>query len=199
MNIDQVNEFFGDMDLFLIDWVLKGRVPKNGHLLDAGSGMGRNLTYFLNTCWSVTAIDKKSSEIDLLNYTTEQLGRGKVGQVGDVHDLPFENSYFDFIICIRVLHFAENQESFFRMLEELHRVLSQDGQLFVSMASCLSNSFATTPLSDGKLTFPNGKTRFVLNPVLLSEISKTWNHLEDPRTVIFGEQMEETTLIMKPI
>ena len=34
--------------MFLMDWILKGKVPFGAKILDAGSGVGRNLSYFLN-------------------------------------------------------------------------------------------------------------------------------------------------------
>ncbi|MFF0830953.1 hypothetical protein ACFYU8_29590 [Brevibacillus sp. NPDC003359] len=40
-------EQFGDMDIYLFDQLLKGRVTKDMRILDAGCGSGRNLVYFL--------------------------------------------------------------------------------------------------------------------------------------------------------
>lgn len=199
MYIDEVNDFFGDLDLYLLDWILKGKVQNRGRILDAGAGTGRNLTYFLNDKWKVNAIDKSSSDIDLLNFTTNQLGYGDIGETGDLHELRFEDDYFDFIICSRVLHFAASELSFFKMLDELYRVLKKRGQLYLSMASEMSSSIATSQSPVGKTCFPGGKGRFVLNQHLLSEIDKKWQQETDPRTVIIGKESEETTLIMRPI
>lgn len=48
--------------------------------------------------------------------------------VGDIHNLPFENSSQDSIICIAVLEHVENP---IKAFEEMYRVLKPGGYLFV--------------------------------------------------------------------
>ena len=42
-----IREEFGDIDIYLFDQLLKGRLDASMSLLDAGCGGGRNLYYFL--------------------------------------------------------------------------------------------------------------------------------------------------------
>ena len=42
-----LRQHFGDVDVYLFDQLLRGRVPDGATVLDAGCGGGRNLVYFL--------------------------------------------------------------------------------------------------------------------------------------------------------
>ncbi len=196
--MDEVNDYFGDIDLFLLDWILKGGISQGAKILDAGSGSGRNLVYFLNENFHVRALDKNQSEIDLLNYSSKSLGFDEIGIVGDIENLPFIENDFDFVICSRVLHFADNVESFWKMMGELKRVLKPGGVLYLSIASSMSKSFDSEISNNGRMTFPDGSERFVLTPVILSNLDGDWTHKAIPRTVIFHDTHEETTLIITP-
>lgn len=197
--MDEVNDYFGDIDLFLLDWILKGGIAQGANILDAGSGSGRNLVYFLNENFHVRALDKNQSEIDLLNYSSTSLGFGEIGIVGDIESLPYQSDNFDFVICSRVLHFADNIDSFWKMMGELKRVLTPGGVLYLSMASSIGMRLDSEISKNGRMTFPDGSVRFVLTPEILSKLDADWTHKAIPRTVIFHETHEETTLIITPV
>ena len=61
MKIEHINNFFGDMDLYLIDAILKGEIPGTGSVLDLGCGAGRNAVYFLNQGFEYTGVDSDES------------------------------------------------------------------------------------------------------------------------------------------
>ena len=42
-----LQEQFGQIDIYLFDQLLRGRIPPGSRILDAGCGSGRNLVYFL--------------------------------------------------------------------------------------------------------------------------------------------------------
>ena len=48
---------FGQIDIYLFDQLLKGRVTARDRVLDAGCGSGRNLFYLLKMGCQVSAID----------------------------------------------------------------------------------------------------------------------------------------------
>ena len=50
--------------------------------------------------------------------------------VGDMHKLPFEDNYFDFVYSSLAIHYSENPESVYK---EIYRVLKKDGQLLFSV------------------------------------------------------------------
>lgn len=198
MQIDQINDFLGDLDLFLMDWILKGKVPFGSKILDAGSGVGRNLSYFLNGNFEVHAIDRNHKEIELLNFVAQKSFNRKPGKEADLLHIPFEDQQFDFIICSRVLHFADDEKAFRKMTSELFRVLKPSGCLYVSMASSLSERVPLEMASENKMLFPDGKARFLLTEELLDAFEVNWENQMVPRTVIHGQEHEETTLILRP-
>lgn len=186
------------MDLHLLDLILKGKVSPSAHVLDAGCGSGRNSIYFLNQGFDVQTIDKNSSDISAINFLSRNLIQGQVGVQGDISNLPFEDASFDFIICSRVLHFANSRKEFFQMLSELKRVLKPKGLLYVSMASQIGFDMDFRNVGEGKFQFPDGSTRFSLTKKLLDQISQNWVNEELPRTVLFGNEHAETTLVLRP-
>ncbi len=48
---------FGNIDIYLFDQLLKGRITPEMHVLDAGCGRGRNLRYLLQEGYSVYGVD----------------------------------------------------------------------------------------------------------------------------------------------
>ncbi len=58
-----LQEWFGGIDIYLFDQLLKGRLTSSTRLLDAGCGGGRNLIYFLRTGYDVYGVDESSRSI----------------------------------------------------------------------------------------------------------------------------------------
>ena len=57
MNIQELNKLFGNVDLLVLDQILKGRYPEESNILDVGCGEGRNLPFFLQGAFIVNGID----------------------------------------------------------------------------------------------------------------------------------------------
>ena len=72
--IEEINNFFGDMDLFLIDQVLKGRLNNSMNVLDVGFGLGRNLVHFIQEGYDVYGIDKDKSAVDFFKASLSGIG-----------------------------------------------------------------------------------------------------------------------------
>lgn len=197
VDIAEINNKIGDIDLFLLDLILKGRVQEDIKILDAGCGSGRNLFYFLRQGFDVRGIDKSESEVRAANFQSRRLGCGDVCSVGALNSLPFQSNSFDFIICSRVLHFSESSEDFNAQLVELMRVLSPRGLLYLSMASMIGMERKVKKVDEAKHQFPDGSIRFMLSVEMLTEIEKHWSHVVEPRTVNFNGQHAETTLVLE--
>ena len=196
VNPTDINNEIGDIDLFLLDLILKGKVPKGMKILDAGCGSGRNLFYFLKQGYEVSGIDSNGSEVKATNFLSRNLGRNEVCSRGLLTNLPFEDEEFDFIICSRVLHFAKSQDEYNRMFTELSRVLSSTGLLYLSMDSMIGLESKVREVDQHRHQFPDGSMRFLLSEEKLSYIKNDWLHLIDPRTVNFNGQHAETTLVL---
>ena len=136
MHFKDLNKAVGNLDLYLLDQILKGRFEGRKTILDAGCGEGRNLPYFVQNDFSVYGIDldPKAVLMAMMTYKTVPKERWSAG---DIEDLPWENHFFDAIICSAVLHFARDHDHFHQMMIELLRVLKKGGLLFIRAATTI--------------------------------------------------------------
>ncbi|MCP4457818.1 MAG: class I SAM-dependent methyltransferase [Cytophagales bacterium] len=199
MNTADINNEIGDIDLFLLDLILKGKVTNGMKILDAGCGSGRNLFYFLRQGFDVKGIDTNESEVKAANFLSRSLGRGDVCSQSSLISLPFDSDSFDFIVCSRVLHFAESPAQFSEMLNEMARVLTPVGLLYLSMDSMIGMEKSVKKNDDSTHQFPDGSIRFMLTENEVAEINKNWSHFIDPRTINYNSRHAETTLVLSPI
>ena len=58
-----LQEWFGGIDIYLFDQLLKRRLVAGMRVLDAGCGTGRNLTYFLRSGFEVFGVDESEQAI----------------------------------------------------------------------------------------------------------------------------------------
>ena len=58
-----LQEWFGGIDIYLFDQLLKGRFVPGMRVLDAGCGSGRNLIYFLRSGYEVFGVDESEQAI----------------------------------------------------------------------------------------------------------------------------------------
>ena len=53
----------GQIDIYLFDQIVKGRIAEGDTILDAGCGHGRNLVYFLRSGFNVLAADSDPDSV----------------------------------------------------------------------------------------------------------------------------------------
>src|SRR6185295_15437999 len=58
-----LQEWFGGIDIYLFDQLLKKRITPGMRILDAGCGSGRNLIYFLKSGYEVFGVDQSEEAI----------------------------------------------------------------------------------------------------------------------------------------
>jgi tellurite methyltransferase len=58
-----LQEWFGGIDIYIFDQLLKGRFVPGMRVLDAGCGSGRNLVYFLRSGYEVFGVDESPEAI----------------------------------------------------------------------------------------------------------------------------------------
>ena len=58
-----LQEWFGSIDIYLFDQLLKGHITPQMKVLDAGCGGGRNLIYLLRSGFDVFGVDQSSESI----------------------------------------------------------------------------------------------------------------------------------------
>ncbi len=168
--VNNLREEFGDIDIYLFDQLLKGRIDNSKRILDAGCGAGRNLTYFLKNGFDIYAIEKNYDAIErvknLAREMAPQLPRENF-KLGAVEDIPFADNEFDIVISNAVLHFAANKQHFDEMLFSMWRVLKDGGFLFVRLASIIGIENEVKPLGSGRYLIPDGSERYLVDQQML--------------------------------
>jgi len=102
---------FGQIDIYLFDQLLKGRITPTDRVLDAGCGSGRNIYYLMKMGCAVSAVDANpdavAGVIELAAELHTSLPAGHF-RVEPVESLSFADASFDVVISSAVLHFAKD-------------------------------------------------------------------------------------------
>jgi ubiquinone/menaquinone biosynthesis C-methylase UbiE len=199
MSLIQLKDQIGNMDIYLLDQILKERYLKDQIILDAGCGSGRNIKWFYNNFYTIFGIDNNANKIDELRKQYNK--QSDNFKVNSVENLSFENDSFHHIICNAVLHFAKNEDHFFNMFSELTRVLKSKGSLFIRMASIIGIEDKVIHLGNGVYTLPDKTKRFLLTKSLLDKITKKYylSFLEPLKTVNVNDKRCMTTLVLQKL
>lgn len=195
-------ELFGDIDIYLFDQLLKGRISEDMRILDAGCGFGRNLTYFLRSGFDIYAVDRSEEAIEAVREQGERWVKGwnaERARIESIEKMSFANDSFDFVICNAVLHFAVNEAHFHQMVHELWRVLRPGGMLFVRLASSIGIEKRLESLGDCRFKLPDGSIRFLVDEErLVRTTEKLQGMLVEPiKTVNVSNQRCMTTWCIK--
>lgn len=195
MNSKELKQEIGNIDIYLLDQILKERFNSTDKILDAGCGSGRNLQYFSNHNFDIYGIDSNEDRIKSL----KKLNNNKNFKVAKLESIPFNKEYFDYIICNAVLHFANNEIRFFKMFSELFRVLKTNGTLFIRMTSNFGIENLVSEIENGVYNIPDGSTRFLLTNAILDKLKNKYNFefIEPLKTVNVNNLRSMSTLVLK--
>ena len=173
-----LQQSFGNIDIYLFDQLLKGTYDNCRKVLDAGCGGGRNLVYFLRNGFDIYAVDPNAEAIE----TVKQLAVALAPALpltnfarAPAESLPFEEGHFDLVISNAVLHFANSQDHFERMLFSMWRVLKPGGYFFARLASDIGLEALVIPTGNGRYLLPDGSERFLVNEQMLMHYTRLLN------------------------
>lgn len=202
MTYQELNHELGNIDIYLLDAVLKGHFAPGMRILDAGCGEGRNLHWFIKNNYDVWACDSNPSAIRMLQYVARSLNAQFDKNrfiVSGVEELPYPDQMFDAIICNAVLHFAKDEAHFLRMWSQLYRALKPEGILFVRLASSFGIEEGCEEISDGKFQLPDGSLRFLLKQELLDKLLEEFpcQFVEPLKSVLVHNARSMTTLVLR--
>jgi len=194
MNYQKIVEVIGNVDIYVIDQILKQRYLPTHKILDAGCGSGRNLKWFYNNTFDVSGID-----LDAERITEAKKSYPKSSEnfsIGSVDHLPYTETSFDHIICCAVLHFAQSETHFTAMFSELVRVLKPNGTLLVRMASNIGLDGKAPFVQDG-LSNQNGT--YYLTRARIAELLENYclELLEPIKTTNVQDIRAMTTLVLQ--
>ncbi len=197
MTDSDLKNILGNLDIYLLDQIVKGRYSKEDKILDAGCGSGRNMYWFYDNQFNIWAMDNDLANIKLV----KEIYPGSSDQfiVSELDEMPYTNGEFNHIICNAVLHFARNEKHFIGMMAEMLRVLKVHGSIFLRMASNIGIEELVVSEENGIFSIPDGTQRFLLTRELLDSIMAKFNltFLEPVKTTNVHDVRCMTTLVLQ--
>ena len=193
---------FGEIDIYVFDQLLKGRIRPGDHVLDAGCGSGRNLIYLLNAGIDVWAVDANPHAIvearELATRLAPDVLLDRFLQA-PIESMPWPDGHFSVVLCSAVLHFATGHEQFAAMLREMWRVLRPGGMLFVRLASSIGLEDRVEARGGGRFGLPDGTERYLVDEAgLLDWTDRLGGRLLDPlKTTVVQDQRSMTTWVAR--
>lgn len=184
MTSGSLREWFGNIDIYLFDQMLRERIRPEMSILDAGCGGGRNLVYFLRSGFTVHAVDSVPEAIASVRALATRLAPSLPAEnfrVEPVEAMSFPNESFDVVLSSAVLHFARDEAQFHAMLREMWRVLRPGGFFFARLASSIGIEQRIHPLKNRRYRSPDGSNCFLVDEeMLLSLTAELGGTLADP-------------------
>jgi tellurite methyltransferase len=194
-----------DTDIYLIDQIMKQQFDPSVRVLDAGSGYGRNLWYFVHRGHEVCANDISEDDIKYLRSKAREINPDQPDEnfrVEAIENSSFSDEHFGLIICNAVLHFSKDTAHFNSIMNQLWRMLAQEGTLFIRLASSIGIESRIQPLvQERHYLLPDGTKRFLIDETLLLRTTHRLGakFLEPIKTVnVQNERCMTTWVIGKP-
>ncbi len=202
MTYQEINQAIGNIDIYLLDQILKGRFIPPARVLDAGCGEGRNLTYFIRNGFDVWGVDTNPSAIRMMQMMGKSLHPSFDAEklmVSDVADMPFPPESFDVVISSAVLHFASDEANFNDMFREIARVLKPGSILFARLATTYGVENNLEPLGNHWHKMKDGNELFLPSREMLHETCQklSFNYLEPFKTVVVEDIRSMAVLVLQ--
>jgi tellurite methyltransferase len=193
---------FGQIDIYLFDQLLRGRITRGMTVLDAGCGAGRNLVYLLRSGFDVLAADGDPAAIDNVRRLAARLAPDLPPEnfrAEPIESMSFSDASADVVLSSAVLHFARDDAHFNAMLEGSWRVLRPRGLFFCRLASSIGMEDRVRPLAGRRYRLPDGSDRYLVDePFLMEKTRALGGELLDPlKTTVVQNQRCMTTWVVR--
>lgn len=204
-------EWFGGIDIYLFDQLLKGRLTPEMRVLDAGCGSGRNLVYFLRTGYQVFGVDESSAAIAQTRSVAAELAPHLPAEnfrVEPVEQMSWKSADcqednivagFDLVVSSAVLHFARDETHWHAMVNEMWRVLKSGGMLFARLASTVGIEEQIRLLDGRRYRLPDGSDRFLVDAPMLRRVTAALGgtFIEPIKTTVVDNMRAMTTWVIE--
>lgn len=193
---------FGNIDIYLFDQLLRGRITTGMSVLDAGCGSGRNLIYLLRSGYEVFGIDVDSQAVAATRRLAASLAPAIPAtnfRVETVENMSFPDAFTDVVISSAVLHFARGDDEFDAMLQGAWRVLKPSGLMFCRLASSIGIEDRIKRITGRRFLLPDGTERYLVDEAFLNaRTAALGGQLLDPlKTTIVQNQRCMTTWVVR--
>jgi tellurite methyltransferase len=198
---------FGQIDIYLFDQLLRGRVSPGSRILDAGCGDGRNLVYLLRAAaderYEIFGVDSDPPAIAKVRRLAASLAPGVPAtnfRLESIEDMTFPDALVDMVISSAVLHFASSDAHFQSMLYGMWRILKPGGLFFCRLASSIGIESRVEQISGRRGRLPDGSERYLVTEAMLMELTERLGsaRMEDPlKTTVVQDQRAMTTWVLR--
>jgi tellurite methyltransferase len=193
---------FGNIDIYVFDQLLRGRIATGMRVLDAGCGGGRNLVYLLRQGFDVCGNDADARAVAQVRELAASLapGRDHDFRAEAIEHTSFPDAHADVVIASAVLHFARDEAHFDAMLRQLWRVLKPGGLFFARLASTIGIADQVQAIGQGRYRLPDGSDRYLVDAAVIEDrTARLGGTLIDPikTTVVHGQRSMTTWVATK--
>ena len=193
---------FGQIDIYVFDQLLRGRLKPGMRVLDAGCGSGRNLVYLLQSGYEVFGADSDVGAIESVRRLAGTLAPHLSPdnfRVEPVERMTFPDGFADVVLSSAVLHFASDDRQFAAMVQDMWRALKPRGMLFCRLASTIGMETRVRRTSGRRFLLPDGSERYLVDEAMLVELTRDLGGtLLDPlKTTIVQNQRCMTTWVVR--
>jgi tellurite methyltransferase len=193
---------FGQIDIYLFDQLLRGRLTPGMRVLDAGCGSGRNLVYLLQSGYDVFAADADPSSVAAVRQLAARLAPHLPPEnfrAEAIERMSFPDAFADAVLSSAVLHFARDDEQFGAMLGASWRVLKPGGVFFCRLASTIGMEARMQRTAGRRYRLPDGSARYLVDEAMLVELTRRLHGtLLDPlKTTVVQDQRCMTTWVVR--
>ena len=193
---------FGQIDIYLFDQLLRGRIAPGMTIFDAGCGEGRNLVFFLSQDYDVSAVDPDAGAIDSVRSLAGRLAPRLPAsnfRAEAVESSSFPDACADVVLSSAVLHFARDESHFRAMLDGTWRLVKPSGLFFCRLASSIGMEHRFSRLGGRRFVLPDGTERFLVDePFLMRLTSELGGSLLDPlKTTLVQDRRCMTTWTLR--
>lgn len=196
-----LQEQFSNIDIYLFDQLLKGRVTPGETVVDAGCGSGRNLIYLLREGYNVYAADVNAGEVETVRAMAAKLAPTLPAsnfRVEPVENMSFPEACADMVICNTVLHFARDDAHFEVMLRGCFRHLRPGGIFFSRLGSTIGMENQIEHVEGRRYKSPDGSLRYLVDAELLEEYTRRMGQFAELlRTTVVHNQRAMTTWVVR--
>jgi tellurite methyltransferase len=202
MPVPTLLEQLGQIDIYLLDQLLKGRISPGMRILDAGCGSGRNIVYFMREGYEVYAIDPDVQAVESVRALARSFAPALPESnfsVGAVENLSFDDAFADVVICNTVLHFARDDAHFESMLHGAWRLLKPGGLFFCRLGSSIGMESQIEHIEGRRYKSPDGSERYLVDEAMLGSLTERLGaELADPvKTTVVQNLRSMTTWILR--
>jgi SAM-dependent methyltransferase len=199
---ERLREQFGDIDVYVFDQLLRGRIAEGMRVLDAGCGAGRNLLFLLRAGFEVWGVDQSPDAIARVRELTARIAPRVPPdrfRVEPVEAMSHRDASMDVVLSSAVLHFARDDAHWLAMVREMWRVLQPGGMLFARLATSVGQS-RLEPLGGRRYVMPDGDVRYLVDhEFLMATTASLGGSLLDPlkSTVVHDRRSMGTWVVRK--